>query len=323
MSQANRFATETQLSLQRATETHSTLPTPRAIPGYNGHVQGLRDYDPGRRFASATAKLSVHAKTDQKKPAPTRFLNFGPKPRQTRSLSANPDSRQTHNNNNNHNNNTTTANYNRRTLPVHTLSVTPFTDMSSDAAHSLILQQREESRDVLYRDHMVPGYTGHVPHLRERLATPFGSATAEAIASYDKTRLRGKERQRMCRSSPALRPVVADRRDTTSAEELAFDASKNNTKYVAPFTDRSAYSRKAGLMPGTTIYVPFREHTSLGRTYQTAARESVKLLRASQSNSNQITTDKTLNDLARSLKPKTGTNKPLYTRGSKREWILP
>ena len=148
---------------------------------------------------------------------------------------------------------------------------------------------------------MMPGYSGHVPRLRDQLAAPFGTATAEAISHFDKHRVQAQSRTRLSRSAPALQAVKGNRRDVASPETLAFEANANanSTSHDAPFTQRTVYSRRAGAMAGTTKHVPFREHTSIGRTFQEATKESAKMLRASRPGSHYSSSDMTLTQIAK------------------------
>ncbi|EGD78760.1 hypothetical protein PTSG_01738 [Salpingoeca rosetta] len=295
--------TETSSKLQRGTGRKSILPTPRAIPGYQGHVHGLRDYDPGRRFGSSSSHLLAtraqeqtgRKHQDQSKTVPTRFLKFSRPSRPAVPM-----------------------------LDVSKASSSALASLPSEQLQEITLAQREESRDCAYRGNMVPGYSGHVPRLRDRVAQPFGNATADAISDFDKHRVRTRARQQFSRSAPLKQPLQASHRETRSAEALAFESNKNLSSYNAAFTERTPYSRKAGAIPGTTVHVPFQQHTSLGRTYQEAVKESAKALRASRPGSHYSSRDATLSQIARARQhpPAAPQNKPMYTHVEKRDFVV-
>eukprot|EP01147_Barroeca_monosierra_P001452 gene1452-4612_t len=290
----NCFMSESKLSLQRGCDNQSNLPTPRAIPGYQGHLKGLRDYPPGRRFGSSCCHLTEGRKCQNSSTTDTsaRFLEFSKPPSILSTL------RKT----------------NRRNMDFSKQNgeqIPNSPDVCSPESHREILHQPKTNYSYKpIRRCMVPGYCGHVPHLRDQLAIPFGSAAAEAISCFEKQRNRRQSSmQALHRRSPLL-PQRPNLRDSASVEKLAEEAAKSTYTYIAQYSARTPYSRKMGTPAGATVHVPFQEHTSVGKSRCSATRQSAMMLRGSRPHSRHVSGDRVVEQIIRSrsaCKPRVNT----------------
>lgn len=314
MDDNKRFMSETQLALQQGAGEKSPIPTPRAIPGYKGHVSGMRDQGLGRRYGSSSA----HLLRDQHERIVSKSQRLQLQQQQHQSSST-----------------SSTQRFLQFSRPKHaglpnlatSKARVDFDSMPSAQLQQTLAIEREQSHECAYRGNMVPGYCGHVPRLRDVVATPFGTATSSAISTFDKDRFKRQSRNRLTRSAPHLQRQLANRRDTASAEVLAFEANTNAMgagAFDAPYTERTAYSRRAGAVPGTTKHIPFQEHTSVGCSFPQAVRESSKLLKAHRPDSHFRSKDAMLNQIAMArqehMRPKQNTR--TLKRVNKRDYVV-